>query len=67
MIAVFTSTREEFEQLNLTPKHVFVRITHSEMLRGRKFTGVIDNGVSSSGSRDAYSELWRRQPEIFKK
>jgi len=69
MIAVFTRTQRDFDEVRFLPKNNFIRIRDEYSLMGRRFTGVIamygffnDNGVY-----EAYNLLNLRQPELFEK
>lgn len=67
MIAIFAK-QNMLQGFNLLPKHEFVLVKSKEDIFGRTFTGVVlkwDIWHNKEQSQ-AYVELKRRQPELFK-
>lgn len=67
MIAIFAK-QNMLRGFNLLPKHEFVIVKLKEDILGRTFTGVIlrYDIWSNREQSQAYVELKRRQPELFK-
>lgn len=68
MIAVFTRYERDYNELEMTPKKMFIRVKNINDIRGRKFSGIIRAHDWYRGERDildAYDHLRVRQPEIF--
>jgi hypothetical protein len=69
MIAVFTKTQKDYDNLRCSPVNQFIRICSSYDIMGRKFTGVImflDWFNGADDIQDAYLHLMNIQPELFR-
>lgn len=71
IIAVFTPTLRQFNELNLRPKNKFKYIRNINDIRGIRFKGVIEACYYSSSlftleQDKAMEELKYFQPELFK-
>jgi hypothetical protein len=68
MIAIFCRYYDDFQELELYPKNMFVRVKSVEEIRGVIFTGVIQfNNLYEADQAiiDAFHELQYSQPELF--
>lgn len=67
MIAVFAQNQRDFENIRCMPSKNFKRIININSIRGAKFSGLICiNGFrDNTDVKDAYDELYKRQPELF--
>lgn len=68
VIAVFTATSRDFDELELTPKRLYRRIRTIDDLRGIKFGGIIKTRNWYRGEEtivEAYDYLRNKQPELF--
>jgi hypothetical protein len=68
MIAIFCRYYDDFQELELYPKNMFVRVKSVQDIRGVNFTGVIQfKGWYGADSAiiDAFYDLKDRQPELF--
>ena len=68
MIAVFCRYLRDFEELEPSPRKMFIRIRNINDIRGCKFIGIIKSHDWFRGEdemREAYDHLRVRQPELF--
>lgn len=67
MIAVFCTRQRDFEELEPTPRKMFIRIRSINDLRGVKFTGIIKiyDWYREKDIEEAYDYLRVAQPELF--
>jgi hypothetical protein len=68
MIAIFCQYYDDFQELELYPKYMFVRIESVQNIQGVNFTGVIQfNNLYEADQAiiDALYELKNSQPELF--
>jgi hypothetical protein len=68
MIAIFCRYYDDFNELELYPKNMFVRVKSVQDILGVKFTGVIQfKGWYGADQAiiDAFYELKNSQPELF--
>jgi hypothetical protein len=68
MVAIFCQYYDDFQELELYPKNMFVRVKSVQNIQGVNFSGVIQfNNLYEADQAiiDALYELKNSQPELF--